>query len=320
MYIKETIINALGIRLKTILGQLDEEAFETIYEIRLRINQPLIISKIDGETFIKKDGTYTLDTSQAVMTRDQDVKNTLEMMSQYSMYAFEEELKQGYITLEGGHRVGIAGKVISENNIIKSIRYVGAMNIRVAHEIIGSADKIIPYLYKTDNTIYHTLLVSPPKCGKTTILRDLIRQISSGSTGRAGMTVGVVDERSEIGGCYRGIPQNQIGPRTDVLDGCNKVDGMLMLLRSMSPEVIAADEIGKKEDLFAIEEVLNAGVKIISTVHGSTIDDLMMKPVLKEMIEKQFFERIICISSRKGPGTIEGILDGRTLEDCRIIS
>ncbi len=320
MGIKETIISALGIRLKTIFNKLSEEAFDQIYEIRLRINQPIIIIKDNKETFICLDGTYTMDLNEAVKATSEDIKNTLEIMSQYSMYAFEEELRQGYITLEGGHRVGIVGKVIIEHNKIKSIRYVGSMNIRVAHEIIGCSGKIVPYIYKSYQAVYHTLLVSPPRCGKTTILRDLIRQISKGSALQKGMTVGVVDERSEIAGCYRGVPQNQIGPRTDVLDGCTKVDGMLMLLRSMSPDVIAVDEIGKKEDLFAIEEVLNAGVNIICTVHGTSLEDLMSKPVLKEIIEKRFFERIICISARKGPGTIETILDGETLQDCRVIS
>ena len=320
MTIKETISNSLGIRLKTIFNQLPEEEFQLIYEIRIRVNQPIMIIKDTGESFITPEGAYTTSLQKASIATLEDIRNTLEMMSQYSMYAFEEELRQGYITLEGGHRIGIVGKVIIENKIIKSIRYVGAMNIRVAHEIIGSADKILPYLYKSNKTIYHTLLVSPPRCGKTTILRDLIRQISTGTPLGRGLTVGVVDERSEIGGCYKGIPQNNIGPRTDVLDGCSKVDGMLMLLRSMSPAIIAVDEIGKKEDLFAIEEVLNAGVRVICTVHGNNLEDIMRKPVLKEMIEKRFFERIICISSRKGPGTIEMILDGTTLKDCKVVS
>ena len=318
MYIKETIINALGIRLRTVFSKLDEGEFEQIYEIRIRVNQPVIVVKDRQEEFIREDGYYTKNLVDAIVATSEDIKNTLEMMSQYSMYAFEEELRQGYITLEGGHRVGIVGKVIIEGGKIKSIRYVGAINIRVAHEIIGASDKLIPYIYNRSNGIYHTLLVSPPRCGKTTILRDLIRQISNGTAIHRGMTVGVVDERSEIAGCYKGIPQNNIGPRTDVLDACTKVDGMLMLLRSMSPDVIAVDEIGKKEDIFAIEEVLNAGVKIVCTVHGSSLKDIMSKPVLKEMIEKRFFERIICISSRKGPGTIEVILDGITLGDCNV--
>ena len=320
MKTKETITNALGIRLKTIFQILDPKEFELIYEIRIRVNQPIIIFKQDQEAFITLDGSYTNHLAHAVVATLTDIQNTLEIMSQYSMYAFEEELRQGYITLEGGHRVGIVGKVIMENRTIKSIRYVGAMNIRVAHEVIGAADQILPYLYSRSETIFHTLIVSPPRCGKTTILRDLIRQISNGSALHRGSTVGLVDERSEIAGCYKGVPQNQIGKRTDVLDGCSKVDGMLMLLRSMSPEVIAVDEIGKKEDLFAIEEVLNAGVKVLCTVHGSNLKDIMSKPILKEMIEKRFFQRIVCISSRKGPGTIEAILDGIKLEDCRIIS
>jgi len=318
--IKQRIVSALGIRLKEVFEKLDNGEFERIYEIRIRINRPIIIIRENKELFLNEMGTYTHDLRQAMIAAPEDIQNTLEMMSQHSMYAFEEEMRQGYITLEGGHRVGVVGKIIFENGSVKSIRYVGAMNIRIAHEILGAADRILPYIYSGEDTIYHTLLVSPPRCGKTTILRDLIRQISSGSFAYNGMTVGVVDERSEIGGCYRGIPQNDIGIRTDILDGCRKVDGMLMLLRSMSPAVIAIDEIGKKDDLFAIEEVLNAGVKIICTVHGNTLKDMMSKPVLKEMLKKQFFERIICISSRKGPGTIETILDGMTLKDCRIVS
>ena len=320
MNIKQRVVGALGIRLKEVFMKLDNEEFERIYEIRIRINRPIIIIRENKEVFLNKMGTYTQDIRQAMIASSGDIQNTLEMMSQHSMYAFEEEMSQGYITLEGGHRVGVVGKIIFENGRIKSIRHVGAMNIRIAHEIVGAADRIIPYIYNGPNTIYHTLLVSPPRCGKTTILRDLIRQISSGFSTYKGLTVGVVDERSEIGGCYLGVPQNDIGIRTDVLDGCRKIDGMLMLLRSMSPDVIAIDEIGKKDDLFAIEEVLNAGVKIICTVHGNSLDNIMNKPVLREMLEQQFFERIICISSRKGPGTIEMIVDGITLKDCRIVS
>ena len=320
MAIKQRIVSALGIRLKAVFERIEPKEFDFIYEIRIRVNQPIIIIKKGEEMFLSSLGTYTKDSRQAIIATREDIQNTLEMMSQHSMYAFEEEMRQGYITLEGGHRVGIVGKIIIENKSVKSIRYVGAMNIRIAHEIIGAANRILPYIYDGDNTIYHTLIVSPPRCGKTTILRDLVRQVSNGSHCYHGMTVGVVDERSEIGGCYRGVPQNDIGLRTDILDGCSKVEGMLMLLRSMSPEVIAIDEIGKKEDLFAIEEVLNAGVKIVCTVHGSTLKDITSKPVLKEMIERRLFQRIICISSRKGPGTIEEILDGTTLKDCRIIS
>lgn len=318
MDIKKAITNSLGIRLKNIFEQINKDEFNFIQEIRLRINQPIMIVRDNEEKLINQFGKYTDSIHEAITVLEQDMQNTLEMMSRYSMYAFEEEVKQGYITLEGGHRVGLVGKVVMEGGIIKSLRYIGAINIRLAHEVIGAANKIIPYIYKDLNTIHHTLLVSPPRCGKTTILRDLIRQLSNGDCFHRGMNIGVVDERSEIGGCYKGIPQNDIGKRTDVLDGCKKVDGMLMLLRSMSPDIIAVDEIGKKEDLFAIEEVLNAGIKVMCTVHGSTIEDIMRKPVLKEMLEKQFFHRIICISSRKGPGTIENILDGITLQDCRI--
>ena len=147
------------------------------------------------------------------------------------------------------------------------------------------------------------------------MLRDLIRLIRNGGENRfLGLTVGVVDERSEIGGCYQGVPQNNLGLMTDVLDGCPKAEGMRMLLRSMSPRVIAVDEIGKMDDIFAIEDVMNAGVKLISTVHGSSLLDIQRKPVLKELINKKIFERIVILTNKNGPGTVEDIIDGISLE------
>lgn len=314
MKTKEVILSSMGSRLKNLFYELREDEFEKIQEIRLRVNKPLIILKNGDYYFMRGEGYLTKEIKQAFIVFQKDITDAIQLMSDYSMYAFEQELKNGYITLQGGHRVGVVGKTVIENGHIKTIKYIGAMNIRISHQIIGCGKEVFPYL--TDcQSIYHTLIISPPKCGKTTILRDLIRIISDGLKNKfSGVTVGVVDERSEIGGCYQGVPQNDVGIRTDILDACPKVEGMRMLLRSMSPEVIAVDEIGKSEDIHAIEDVMNAGIKLMCTVHGRSLLDIQRKPILSKLIEKKIFERIIVLNHKNGPGTVENIYDGLTLD------
>jgi len=228
------------------------------------------------------------------------------------LYAIEEELKNGFITIPGGHRVGITGKVVMDQGKIKTMKHLTGFNFRVCKEFPGSADKVMPYIISFPNKVRHTLIISPPCCGKTTLLRDIIRQVSEGVPliRFKGLTVGVVDERSEIAGCHQGIPQMDVGIRTDVLDGCPKAEGMLMLVRSMGPKVIATDEIGKQADIEALQEVINAGIKIIATIHGENISDLIKRPGLKYLLEQEIFERFIVLGRSKGVGTIEEVLDG----------
>ncbi len=292
---KEIIMKCLAENIKKSLDFIND--FEHLEEIRLRANKPIIIYQNKMEIVLNNKPYPDAE----------DILLTLELMSDYSLYALEEELKNGYITLSGGHRVGITGKAIIDNGHIKTIKCINSLNIRLSHQIIGCADRIINNLYDGE-TIFHTIIISPPKCGKTTLLRDIVRQLSNGNKIKRGLIVGVVDERSEIGGCYNGIAQNDIGIRTDILDACPKAEGIMLLLRSMSPEVIAVDEIGRNEDIYAIEEILNAGIKLICTVHGKTLDDIRNKPVLSEIIKKNIFERAIILSNKRGIGTIEGII------------
>lgn len=283
-----------------------------IQEMKLRAGKPFIIVNNTGEVIARKT------TREIYMVTESDLRETMNYISNYSLYAYEEEMKQGYITIEGGHRVGLCGKAIIENGQIKNIKYISSINIRIAHEILGCSDKVIPYIIN-ENNLYHTLIISPPRCGKTTLLRDIIRQISDGNEYIRGCTVSVVDERSEIGGCYRGVPQNQLGIRTDILDACPKVEGMMMLIRSMGPEVIAVDEIGTIEDVHAVEYAMHCGCKMLATVHAISFDEVKNKPVLEKLVREKRFERYIVLTNKRGIGSVEGIYDenGRMLTDCR---
>ncbi|MCI6061046.1 MAG: stage III sporulation protein AA [Dorea sp.] len=275
-----------------------------LQEIRLRMEKPLLLIYRGEERMpLVKSGRPYLVTKE-------DLKEALEYISNYSLYAYEQEMKQGFITIEGGHRVGMTGQAMIENGQVKNLKYISSINIRMSHEILGCADAVFPYII-CNRKLCHTLIVSPPGCGKTTLLRDLIRQISNGNSWIPGMSVGVVDERSEIGGCYMGVAQNQLGIRTDVLDGCPKAEGMIMLIRTMSPEVIAVDEIGTVQDVHAIEYAMHCGCKMIATVHASSMEELRKKPLFDQMIAEGRFERYILLGSREHAGHIEGIFDER---------
>lgn len=268
---KKQIIRVLSESVQKIIEQ-ERMDFSELQEIRLRIGQPV--------TVLYQNEELILPTMYSEKKRlgKQEMKETIEHISNYSLYAYEHELKQGFITIEGGHRVGMAGQVIMEGGKIKNMKYISSINIRVSHEVLDCANKIFPYI-TYNKQMYHTLIISPPRCGKTTLLRDVIRQISDGNRWIKGCTVGVVDERSELGGCYLGVIQNNLGMRTDILDRCPKADGMIMLIRSMAPQVVAVDEIGAKEDVHAIEYAMHCGCKMLATAHGDSMEEICKKPI-----------------------------------------
>lgn len=283
--------------------------FQDLQEIRLRAGSPVLFRYLGQEYFLNATGGMSRDKRSAYNVGREELREAVEYISNYSLYAYEEELRQGYLTIQGGHRIGIAGKIILENKQIKSISYITCLNIRLAHEVLGCGEHILPYLV-SGQQLCHTLLISPPRQGKTTLLRDLIRLLSSGFVDMPGMTVGVVDERSEIGACYRGQPQNDLGYRTDILDACPKVEGMMLLVRSMAPEVIAVDEIGSRADVEAMEYVMNSGVKLLATVHGNGMDDIQAKPVLGRLVQERMFQRYVILGGRK-VGQIKEVFDER---------
>ena len=291
---KRQVVQVLA---KPIVQCLEEERilFDHIQEIKLRIGKPLIII-YRGKERMWKD----------VIVTKEEIKETLEYISNYSLYAYEHELKQGFITIEGGHRVGMAGQVIMEEGKIKNLKDISSINLRISHEVKNCADKIFPYI-TYNKQMYHTLLISPPRCGKTTLLRDIIRQVSDGNMWVKGCTVGVVDERSELGGCYLGNPQNEMGVRTDILDRCPKAEGMIMLIRSMAPQVIAVDEIGAQEDVHAIEYAMHCGCKMLATAHGYSMEEIQRKPIFEKLVQERRFERYVILSNRYQIGGIEAV-------------
>lgn len=306
---KRQILQVLARPVRAIV---EDEAldFEKVQEIRLRIGKPLIVV-YDNEEHILPQGQ-----GEGHLVTKEEIRETLEYTSHYSLYAYEHEMKQGFITIEGGHRVGVMGKAILEDDHVKNLQYISSVNIRMSHEVLGCADRILPFITK-NRQVCHTLVISPPRCGKTTLIRDLIRQISDGNTYVKGCTVGVVDERSEIGGCYLGVAQNELGMRTDVLDCCPKAEGMIMLIRSMAPQVIAVDEIGSLEDIHAIEYAMQCGCKMIASVHGLTMDEAHEKPVLGRLIKERRFERYILLGNEKRPGEVKAVYDERGSLLCR---
>ena len=305
---KNEVLRVIAREPRKYLEKLDID-FKLLQEIRIRAEAPLMLVYQGQEYCVAKNGTLCHGIDNPLMISRQDVKETMERISNYSMYAFEEELKQGFITIQGGHRVGVAGKIVLEKEQVKNLRYISFINIRLAHQVLGCGDKVLPYLVDGDS-IYHTLIISPPRCGKTTLLRDLIRQLSNGGKGRRGINVGVVDERSELGACYQGKPQNDLGYRTDILDCCPKKEGMMMLVRSMSPKVIAVDEIGFREDVEALEYVMNCGVKILAAGHACSMEEIRKKPILGALVRERVFQRYVLLSSQE-IGRVEAIFDER---------
>lgn len=250
---------------------------QKIQEIRLRVNKPVIVMSDGVEYFVSPVGELKNQTENPLILGKEEVWSIFSHICQHSIYAYEEEIKKGYVTAVGGHRIGLVGTaVLEDSHCVKSIKQISGLNIRIAHEIKGVADSILPFLYK-QGQVKNTLIISPPACGKTTLLRDIIRQISNGNPYGVGRSVGVVDERSELAGMFQGEAQNDLGIRTDVLDACPKVIGMEMLIRSMNPRVLAVDELGGYEDLEMVSRATTCGVSVIATIHGYGLEDYEKK-------------------------------------------
>lgn len=310
--LKGEILPMLSKRIAEAIEKAGLSSIEPLEEIRLRAGKPLILQNYFREWFVKNDGTLSEKPLNCLNVKREDILTSFELMSENSIYAYMDEIKNGYITIKGGHRVGLCGRVICESGTVRNIKDIAGLNIRISNQILGCAESVIGHIIRNGNDVYNTLIISPPQCGKTTILRDIARALSDGIPEYCfrGIKVGIVDERSELAACLHGIPQNNVGIRTDVLDSCPKSIGMPMLVRSMSPKVIITDEIGNEGDREALHGVLNAGVRIIATAHGYNISELKSRREVLKMMDEKMFERYIVLGNAKGPGTLVEVIDG----------
>lgn len=262
------------------------EDYDVIEEIRLRCNKKIYI-KLHYE-YVVIDYIVT----------SEDLIKTLALITENSIYSYQNQICNGYITLKGGHRVGISGNVSYEDTKVLNINYIYSLNFRIARQVLDCSKDLIGYI-QSDNkkNIYNTLIVGSPGCGKTTLLKDLIRAISKDI--ECIKNIGVVDERGEISAMYKGEIQNDLGDTVDVLENIPKTIGIKMLIRSMSPDIIVADEIGNQNDSEIINYAICSGVSGIFTAHGNSFSDLLKNPELKKIIDIHLFSRIIILSSNE---------------------
>ncbi len=274
--------------------------WDELEEIRLRQGMPVVLEYRDGTFFIDDKGKPTLiDDGNLLVSAKQDIIEALELISHSSLYAHNNDIKNGYITISGGNRVGITGYGVLDNGELKSLKEISGLNYRIAREVISCGDRLMDIIMDT-NRVKNTLIISPPGCGKTTLLRDIARNISL-----LKKRVSIVDERGEITAVFNGFSGYSLGNCTDIMAGVPKDKGMLMMLRSMSPEVIVTDELGTEEEIRAVENIINSGVSIIATMHGKDEKQLRKRKEILRLLD--FFECFIVLSKRFGAGTIEEV-------------
>ncbi|MGE5598823.1 MAG: stage III sporulation protein AA [Bacteroidota bacterium] len=291
-------------RLRAILLSQPPELRAAWQEIRLRPGRPVLVVTPSGDDWLEPCGA----ARGAGPVTGEDLQAAFQLMTQHSVYAVEEELRRGFITLPGGHRLGFCGHAVLEEGRIRLLRQICFLNLRVARAVPGAGRAVLPALVSRGRLL-STLILSPPRGGKTTLLRDLVRLASTGAPELAmpGRQVSLVDERSEVAGSFLGQPQLDVGPRTDVLDGAPKAEGMLLMLRAMSPEILATDELGRPEDAEALAEAAKAGVAVLATAHAAGPEDARRRPTLAKLLEEDYFQRLVVLDASRGPGTVGAV-------------
>ncbi len=264
------------------------------------------------ELRIRADQTVSLKTERGMervgfIPNGEQVTEMAEALCEHALYARAEEMRQGFVTLKGGHRMGLCGRVLTQGTQVRALRDIASLCIRIAGEYPGSADEVMKRLFK-DGLLVSTLVVGAPGAGKTTLLRDMCRQLSDGDASRDPVTACMIDERGELAACVHGVPQLKVGRNTDVLDGCPKSVGMQWLLRSMAPGCLITDELGGEEDALAVLEAVRCGVPVLTSVHGQSLHQALERPALNTLMREKVFDLYVLLD-RNVPGRITAYHD-----------
>lgn len=302
MYRVIDVLSSLPARLRPLFLRLPPALIADIKEIRLRVDRPLLLIDRGGRQFFVASRGVSTDPTGAETFLRSDAAEFLQIISRSSVYALEEEFRQGFVTLPGGHRVGLCGEIAQVDGQLQTIRHVGSFSVRIARAVPGAADGVMAKVAPSARRPRHTLVISPPGGGKTTMLRDIARQLSEV------WQVSIVDERSEIAACWHGVPQLDVGPRTDVIDRCPKAVGIMQMLRGMAPDVIVTDEIGRPEDASAVLEAMHAGVTVIASAHGDSWQEVAARPALRPLLQPCAFELVVVLEDGRRPGTVAAVL------------
>jgi stage III sporulation protein AA len=277
---------------------------DRVYEFRLRVNCPVVVC-LAGRGFYLTEQGFSREIEGAVMITRADIESIVHKACNYSVYSVTEQLKQAFITICGGVRIGISGEIVMEKGVVTTIKNVSSLNVRIPHEVKGCSYPAIPYIF-TEKAPLKTLIVSPPGAGKTTFLRDLAALISEKYDK---LNTLILDERGELAAAHMGENQLYVGLGTDVLTGGTKAFGFENGIRSMRPDVIVTDEIATKSDIEVLALAARSGVVVFASVHARGIDELREKPFFRELVSEQVFDRYVVLAVRESAGAIVGIYD-----------
>ncbi len=301
----ESAVCVMGDRLRFLIHQIPARMKPQVHEIRLRVHAPVALVLADSMLFLNAHSPPSLQPgADTVRATPEDLQDTFSRLCEYSVYAHENEIRHGYLTYRGGHRVGLCGTAVTDGKTVTGVRDLSSMNLRVARQIYGASSSLIETM---GNRLGQGLLLAgPPACGKTTLLRDLCRQLSQGVLGNR-RAVAVVDERGELAATYCGEPQNDLGPCCDVLDGYPKGEGMLQAIRCLSPSVLVCDELGGADELEAVRFALHSGVSLIASIHAGSPEQLRQRPHGKALLESGAFPWVAMMENTGAFGAVTGI-------------